>query len=143
MNWKNEAIDRLHSYSAMVRATENLPRELDRLEKETPVLRGHAMEQPRVHSGYSRGEDGLLCNLIRREELTQALENARIWVDTTDHALSVLTKEEKTVLLRMYVQPEKGAVGRLCEELCVEQSSVYRKRDNALYRFTMALYGAS
>ena len=32
---------------------------------------------------------------------------------------------------------------RLCEQLGVEQSSVYRKRDGALYRFTLALYGAA
>ena len=45
------------------------------------------------------------------------------------------------VLTRFYIYPERGGVSRLCEELGVEQSSVYRKRDKALERFTLALYG--
>jgi hypothetical protein len=32
---------------------------------------------------------------------------------------------------------------RLCQELDLEQSSIYRKRDQALRRFTTALYGIS
>jgi hypothetical protein len=30
----------------------------------------------------------------------------------------------------------------LCEKMQVEKSSIYRKRDKALERFTLALYGA-
>lgn len=143
MNWKSEAIDRLHNYPAMVRATVILPREIDRLERESTALPAVRTDKVRVVASQQRMEDGVLCNLIRRQELGRNLENAVRWVDTTDYALSILTPEEKTVLLRMYVLPEKGAVSRLCEELCVEQSSVYRKRDSALYRFTLALYGAN
>lgn len=143
MNWKSEAIDRLHDYPAMVRATVTLPREIDRLERESTALPAVRADKVRVMTSKQRMEDGMLCNLIRRQELSRNLENVVRWVDNTDYALSVLTPEEKTVLLRMYVLPEKGAVGKLCEELCVEQSSVYRKRDSALYRFTMALYGAN
>jgi len=54
-----------------------------------------------------------------------------------------LTREDQAILYSMYVQPQKGAVNKLCEQLGVEQSSVYRKRDGALYRFTLALYGAA
>lgn len=85
----------------------------------------------------------MIGNIVKREALKRSLENARRWVDTTEDALSVLSPEEKLVLERMYICPEKGVVNQLCSELGVEQSSVYRKRDCALYRFTMALYGAA
>ena len=44
---------------------------------------------------------------------------------------------------RFYMCPEKGSVERLCSELGLESSSVYRKRDKALRRFTVALYGST
>ena len=55
--------------------------------------------------------------------------------------LSVLDDEERLVLDRFYIHRAKGNVGELCERLNVEQATVYRKRDIALRRFTIALYG--
>lgn len=141
MNWKNEAIDRLHRYPAMVRATQTLPLELHRLEISLTDLRSNSMEQFRPSGNYRAGEDRVLNNYVARQELTRQLDDVMLWVKVTDFALSILSQEEKTILLRMYVFPVLGAVSDLCEDLGVEQSTVYRKRDAALYRFTLALYG--
>ncbi len=143
MNWKNEAIDRLSRYTAMSQAVENIPLELRRLEQNSTGLRGRRTDTVRVASSPSRQEDILIGNLIKREELTRSFENAKAWVKTTDKALSALTSEEQSILQRMYIHPQKGVVNLLCSELGVEQSSIYRKRDQALYRFTIALYGTA
>ena len=45
------------------------------------------------------------------------------------------------MLQRLFITKERDSLSRLCSELGVEQSSIYRKRDKALHRFTMALYG--
>jgi hypothetical protein len=37
--------------------------------------------------------------------------------------------------------PERGNIERLCKELGMEASSVYRRRDSALKHFTLAFYG--
>ena len=58
-------------------------------------------------------------------------------------ALAVLDDEERLILDKFYIHRAKGNVGDLCERLNVEQSTVYRKRDNALRRFTIALYGVT
>lgn len=143
MNWKNEAIERLNKYTAMVQAVENIPKEIDRLESSVQGLR--AVKQ---HSGGGSRQPGpkddyLIGNIIKRQELEQAYDNARIWVDTTDCALSVLPGDERNILEKMYIKPYRGVVSGLCAEMGVEQSTVYRKRDQALYRFTLALYGVS
>ena len=85
----------------------------------------------------------LLNNLVCREDLAQALNQAKLWVSTTDRAFGALSPEEKLVLYRLYLYPERNALDRLCQELGLEQSSIYRKRDQALRRFTTALYGIS
>jgi DNA-directed RNA polymerase specialized sigma subunit len=143
MNWKNEAIEHLSRYAAMSRAVENIPKEIKILEQAAVELKGTRPDQVHV-AGYSGPrDDAIIGNLIKREELNRSLEMAQLWVESTKAALSVLSPEEKLVLQRMYVNPEKGVLNRLSSELGIEQSSIYRKRDHALYRFTMALYGAS
>ena len=143
MNWKNEAIERLTRYSAMSQAVENIPKEITRLERSIQELRGHRPDQfPGAKTPGPR-DDALIGSIIKRQELSDSYENAKIWVDTTDQAMSVLNQEEKTILTKMYVTPEKGVVNQLCLAFGVEQSSIYRKRDQALYRFTMALYGTA
>lgn len=143
MNWKSEAIDRLNRYPIMVQAMENIPKELDRLERSIQELRG--CDPTKNFSAKNPGpmDDILIGNIIKRQELFGCYENARIWVDTTKSALSALDDEERTVLTKMYVNPEKGVVNQLCMALGVEQSSIYRKRDQALLRFTIALYGTA
>lgn len=143
MNWKSEAIERLSRYRAMTQAMENIPLELTRLKQDAVQLRGCRPDI--LPGGTTPGprDDILLGNLVKREELNAAYKNAKIWVSTTEKALSVLSDEERTILTQMYVTPQKGAVNALCEALGMEQSSIYRKRDQALYRFTVALYGAA
>ncbi len=57
--------------------------------------------------------------------------------------LEILGAEDRLVLERFYVHPERGSVERLCGELGLEKSAVYSRRDKALRRFTLALYGGS
>lgn len=142
MNWKEEAIEKLRRYDAMRQAAVNLPEEIARLEDEACGLRGVLPEEAPVMGGGSRREDVLLSNMVHRQELEAALRQAKSWLNTADRALAALTPEEKLVLHRFYIYPERGSVDRLCGELRVEQSSVYRKREKALHKFTVALYGA-
>lgn len=139
MNWREEAISRLRQYDGARRAAVSLPGEVERIRSslEGP---GAARTDVPVGSAKSR-EDWLLGQLQRLEELQQQLEHTRAWLAVMDGALSALTPEEKLVLHRLFICPQKGNADRLCEELNVERSSVYRKRDAALTRFTTALYG--
>ena len=141
MNWKEEAMDKLRRYDAMRQAMVNLPEEIRRLEDEAYSLRGKTMDNTPVKGRGCGREDILLSNLVHRQELAAALEHTANWLRITDRAMAALTPEEKLVLHRLYIYPERGSVDRLCGDLKVEQSSIYRKRDKALRKFTYALYG--
>lgn len=141
MNWKAEAMEKLRRYDAMRQCVQNIPEELKRLELESCGIRGARMDGSPVQGSKNSADEALLNNLVHRQQLRFALEQAELWLKTTERGLSALTPEEKLVLHRFYMYPERGSVDRLCGELGVEQSSVYRKRDKALYRFTIALYG--
>ena len=141
MNWKTEAVEKLRKYDAMRQAVMNLPVEIHRLQIESQSLRSINPQATPVRGGGKQREDALLNNLVHRQELHWSLHQAKDWLKMTDRALTTLTSDEKLILHRLYIYPERGALERLCNELGVEQSSIYRKRDKALERFTMALYG--
>ena len=141
MNWRGEAVEKLRKYDAMCRSLQNIPLEVKRLEVDARAIRGARTDGTPVKGGGSGREDALINNIAHRQELTWALEQAKNWVDITRRGLETLTPEEKLVLQRFYLTPEQGSVQRLCMELGVEQSSIYRKRDKALRKFALALYG--
>lgn len=136
MNWKQEAVDKLRKFDAMRQAVRNIPTELERLGAEQWDL-----EEETIRSGACKNNADVLNNLTYRGELKRTLEQARLWIKSVSRALTVLSPQEKLVLTRLYIYPEKGAVQQLCQELEMEQSTVYRKRDAALEKFTLALYG--
>ena len=81
MNWKNEAIERLTRYSAMAQAVENIPKEITRLERSIQELRGCDPAKAPSAKNPGPGDDVLIGNIIKRQELSDSYENARIWVD--------------------------------------------------------------
>lgn len=141
MNWKSEAKEKLRRYDAMRLATINIPQELSRLEIDARSIRSARTDGTPVRGGGNRREDSMINNLIQRQELERTLQQARMWLQSTDRALSALSQEEKQILHRLYIYPEKGSLERLCKELGMESSSIYRRRDRALRHFTLAFYG--
>ena len=143
MNWKREAIDKLKNYEAHREALENIPKEIKRLESAYAGIRSATTDGTPVSGGGNTREDSMLSNIVHRDELKRRLKEARLWVAQVDKALAVLDDEERLVLDRFYIHRAKGNVGELCERLNVEQATVYRKRDSALRRLTIALYGVT
>lgn len=141
MNWKREAIDKLKNYEAHKQALECLPKEIRRLESAYTGIRSATTDGTPVSGGGSTREDSMLSNIVHRDELKRRLKEARLWVSMVDKALAVLDDEEKLVLDRFYIHRTKNSAGELCERLNLEKSAVYDRRDKALRRFTIALYG--
>ena len=142
MNWKAEAKDKLRKYDLMVASTILIPENIARLKSEYTAIRSARIDGSPTSGATSERENALINNIAERQELEFTLKNAKAWVSMVNRALDVLSKDEQKILQRLYIYPEKGAVGRLGEELGVESSSIYRRRDQALLKFTLALYGS-
>ena len=142
MNWKFEAIEKLKEYTARRNAITSIPEEIKRLEEEARRIRSAATDATPVKGGGSTREDMLLDNIVHREELQRRLSDARRWVDIVDGGLAVLSDEDRLVLDRFYIHPMRGNAERLRDELGLEdERSVYKRKDKALRRFTLSLYG--
>lgn len=141
MNWKYEAIDKLKQYEAKKQALSNIPGEIKRLEMAMQSIRSATSDSSPVKGGGSGREDMYLSNIVQREELERSQEQVGIWVALVDAGLEILNEEDRLILDRFYINPARGNVDRLCGELGVEKSQVYDRKDAALRRFTIALYG--
>ena len=143
MKWKEEALEKLRNYEPMRAALMNLPREIRVMEEEYEALRSASLVRMGNETQAHSREDRMLSNIVYRQELQRSLEQTQRWMQNVSAALGVLDPEEKGILHGLYICPHRGAMEQLCERLHVEKSSIYRKRDTALRKFTLAMYGAA
>ena len=141
MNWKQEAKERLSRLSALQEACRNIPAQIKQLENEIYRIKAAGIGPVSGNGGYSRGEDRLLNNMVCRQELSWALTRTRQTVRLIENALRQLDRQEYLILYRLYINPKDKPLEQLCQELEMEKSSIYRRRDRALERFTLSLYG--
>lgn len=143
MIWKFEAIEKLKQYTAKKQALRTIPVEISRLESVMMSIRSATADGTPVQGGGSGRENMMLDNIVQREELERSLEQAQKWVALVDAGLEILSEDDRLILDRFYVHPEKGAAERLAGDLRLDTKTIYKRKDDALRRFTISLYGGT
>lgn len=143
MDWKREAIDKLKCYEVKKSSYERASKEMHRLQDSMTSIHSAVGDSVPVRGGGNRREDALINNIANRTELEWAMKEAKGWVDIVESGLSALDTEERHILDRFFIHRTKGNADRLCEELGVEKTRVYELRNQALRKFTLALYGVT
>lgn len=144
MDWKTMAIDDLREYNARRQALEILPMQIAEIDAEMTGIRSSGnMASVSVSGGSGSRDDVLISRMVKKEKLQGNLDRAKLWVSFMDKGLAALTDDEQHILDRFYINPAKGNVDRLCEELFVEKTALYKRKDAALRKFTVALYGCA
>ena len=140
-DWKISAIEKLKQYEAKRQALEIIPMQIAEIESTMTSIRSGANIAP-VSGGKSTGKENMLLScIVQKEELQRNLDRVKLWIEFMEKGFSVLDQDERLVLDRFFIHPAKGNIDRLCGELFIEQSQVYKRRDKALRKFTIALYG--
>ena len=140
-DWKISAIEKLKQYEAKRQALEIIPMQIAEIESTMVSIRSGANIAP-VSGGKSTGKENMLLScIVQKEELQRNLDRVKLWIEFMEKGLNILDKDELLVLDRFFIHPAKGNIDRLCGELFIEQSQVYNRRDKALRKFTIALYG--
>lgn len=142
--WKYKSIDKLRDYPLQKSALLSLSEEIARLESEAYSIKSATGDGTPVKGGGSGREERLLSNIVKREEHKAMLHRAKLAVQMVDRGLASLSDDEKHLLEVMYIVGERGKVERLLDELGLqEESSLYKRINKALQRFTVAMYGAT
>lgn len=143
MDWKREAEEKLRQYEARKSSLARTAAEIQRLEADLTRIRSASTDGTPVAGGTNTREDMLVGNIASREELARARRDTFRWLAVMDSAMAELSEEERLILDRFYIHRAKGHVDRLCEEMHLERTQVYARKDAALHRFTLLLYGVT
>lgn len=141
MDWKCIAIEKLKEHRAKKQALEGIPLEIAAIDSRIKSTRSVQTDRPIVMRSGNTYDDKILTCIARKEELCRVLERTRLVVQEVDSALQILTPEERKTLELIYINPACGNMDRLCEEFNINKTSAYNRRDSALRKFTIALYG--
>lgn len=142
LNWCIYSIQRLRDYEDRKIAVDNLTEQINSLEDKFTAIRAATTDSTPVQGGNeNRREQMLIHNISTREELKNNLDIIKREIEITEKGLAVLTETERLILTRFYINRAKGYIERLCDELFISKTELYRQKDEALKRFTMVCYG--
>lgn len=141
MNWINESIADLRLYGQRKKFLENVDNQLIWLENDFAALKGCATDSEAVEGGASRSEDHLLNNIIKRDKLKKNKKSAQEFVQTIEKTLRLLPKQQQDILTEFFIDRSKGHIERLMDRYHVEQSMVYKLKNEALRNFTLLRSG--
>ena len=137
--WKDLARAELEMYPAKKEALTTILERLRELESAFVSIGSPSADKVAVQGGG--GNDKALNNIIMRDEYERRLEEAGRLVARVERGLAVLGDDENEILSRCYIHPERGAVERIANARGLDKSTIYRMRDDALRKFTIAMYG--
>jgi len=135
MDWKNCAVDDLRRYKQMKVGILNSRDKVRMLE--------NSVKDARIATeGHIRNSDSHIIDIIvETERLKHNIATAEGLTSLVDRGLSTLTYDERTVLEDFYMTDNPKGAKKLRDELGYAPRSLYRLRDGALKKFTLAMYG--
>ena len=83
----------------------------------------------------------MLENLEARELLGELLRDNLSLVESVEETMKVLPEEEQEILRALVIEPDNGGAERLCETMGVQKSRLYRRLDESMDHFTVAMFG--
>lgn len=141
MKWVDCAIQDLKKYEGLLNSIGNIEERIEVLEMKFTGIKGSRNNTTPVQGGGSQWEDCILDNIVERDRLSILLEANKRILGIIENGLKCLTSSERLVLERFFMRKRKDHVNSLIEEIGVERTQIYRLKDQALYKFTIQMYG--
>ena len=141
MNWKKEAENDLRCYTKHKASLNNLRDQILTLRLEQESIKACTADSEPVKGGGSKTEDRWIDNIVKAKRLSLAYSATRQIVALIEKGLDGVTEVQKDFLTEFYIDRHDGYVERLMEKYHIETSQVYRIKDEALYYFTVTMYG--
>lgn len=141
MKWQDCAIQDLKKYNQQRESLQNIPERIEILKLRFEAVKAVALDREPVMGGGSRMEDAILDNIVQRDRLKLTYQANKKMVELVEKGLAVLTDNERMVLDAFYINRHRNHIEYLCDRMGYEKTKIYHIKDDALYRFTTAMYG--
>jgi hypothetical protein len=141
MDWKKEAINDLMTYERKKESLTNIKLQIQAINMQLTAVRGALADTGSARGGDSHYEDRLLNGIVKRDRLKLTYRATKQLVTLIEKGLAGLDERDRLVLDMFYIHRAKGNVERLMEQLGYERSRIYEVKDEAVNKFTAAMYG--
>ena len=142
MNWIKESANDLKNLTSRKHAVTSIEKRIKILEDNIVSLRSASAETP-TQTFVGGKEENIINYIAEKEKLSNNLKITKEIVYIIESALLTLTDKQRRILEVFFIERVQNHIDILCEELNVERSTVYRLKDEALYKFTIAMYGVA
>lgn len=143
MKWTECAMQDLRKYEGQKRSLANIAERISLLNQKNASMKRFRTDTIPGVGGSSDWTDVVLDDGVECERLKLLYQVNRRLINIVDRGLSALSDNEKLVLEKFYMKRTKNYLEELKSELKLEQTQVYRLKDEALYKFTINMYGTT
>lgn len=138
---RNATIKVLRDYNSMQFIIENTNDEIKGIQENMVGCGGPSLSgMPKAHNPQA-GEDKIIKALDAIDVLKERYRQAKEYMEWFEPAWDSLTEEERYVLETFYTDEVKGSIHDICSHYSIERSSAYNKKNRALDKLTLQLYG--
>lgn len=141
---KAAAVDALKDYSSMEYIIQNHTDDLEEARERMTSLRSSLPSGMPKAKDPKAGETRLAATLDEIDVLKERYRRALEYMEWFKPAWDALTEEEQFVLSEFYQNEDTrqaDAVASICDRFSIERSSAYNKKNRALARLALLLYG--
>lgn len=140
---RSAAVDALKDYDSMAFIIANTSNEIKNTRDDMGSIRSPQFDgMPRTHNPQA-GEERILKNIEKIDILQERYRQAVEYMEWFKPAWEELSSEERYVLETFYRDEggQTGAVYEICSQLNVERSTAYNRKNRALAKLAVLLYG--
>lgn len=141
---KAAAVDALKDYASMEYIIANHADDVDEIRERLTSLPSSAPTGMPRNKNPHAGEAWLAASLDEIDVLKERYRRALEYMEWFKPAWDALGEDEQFVLSEFYLSDDGkqiDAVGNICDRFHIERSSAYKKKNRALDRLTILLYG--
>lgn len=140
--WERLAIDQLREIDIKRKSLQNVKDRLTTIRYEIVDAKNSLPSlAPAVGGVLNREETRRTDNIALQKELRRSYQQLKNDIDSFEKAWEKLDQDEQLVLSKFFISRTRSYIDELCNQLFCEKTKVYQIKDEALYKFTMGLYG--
>lgn len=140
---RSAAVDALKDYDSMAFIITNTSNEIKNTHDKMCAIRSPQFDgMPRTHNPQA-GEESILKGIEEIDVLQERYRQAVEYMEWFKPAWEELSSDERYVLETFYRDDDCqiGAVYEICRQLNVERSTAYNRKNRALAKLAVLLYG--
>jgi len=141
---KSATEDALKDYAGMEYIIQSHSSDLEEAQSKMLTISSASIVKTSKKVNPKSGEARLVASIYEIDILKERYQRAQEYMKWFRPAWSMLTEDERFVLSEFYLNDgikQIDSVGNICERFHIERSSAYNKKNRALDKLTLLLYG--